>query len=137
MGGGGGAIEHVHINGVRAHIKRVEFKENVRVFFPQGQSKLSIIMSFPYYAGVRKAGFNRICCVTLQNRMWRKTKSSNAGSSCIGTDPNRNWNFAWAGTHIVTKTSFHNLGGSFSLKNRKLFSNKALLDELDLFAANS
>lgn len=32
-------------------------------------------------------------------RMWRKTRSPNAGypSRCAGTDPNRNWNIAWAG----------------------------------------
>ena len=29
-------------------IKRVEFRENVRAFFPQGQSKLSVIMKCPY-----------------------------------------------------------------------------------------
>ena len=27
----------------------VEFRENVRAFFPQGQSKLSVIMRCPYY----------------------------------------------------------------------------------------
>ncbi|XP_053112232.1 carboxypeptidase A1-like [Hemicordylus capensis] len=26
-----------------------------------------------------------------KNRMWRKTRSLNSGSSCIGVDPNRNW----------------------------------------------
>jgi len=31
------------------------------------------------------------------NRMWRKTRSPNAGSSCVGTDPNRNWDFHWNG----------------------------------------
>jgi len=31
------------------------------------------------------------------NRMWRKTRSPNAGSTCIGTDPNRNWDFEWDG----------------------------------------
>jgi len=31
------------------------------------------------------------------NRMWRKTRSPNPGSSCIGTDPNRNWNAHWGG----------------------------------------
>ena len=41
-----GTIESVHI-------KRVEFRENVRAFFPQGQSKLS---------GVRKAGID--CIIT-------------------------------------------------------------------------
>ncbi|NXF91207.1 CBPB1 Carboxypeptidase, partial [Eubucco bourcierii] len=29
------------------------------------------------------------------NRMWRKTRSKNAGSLCIGTDPNRNFNAGW------------------------------------------
>jgi carboxypeptidase A1 len=29
------------------------------------------------------------------DRMWRKTRRPNAGSSCIGTDPNRNWAFKW------------------------------------------
>ena len=31
---------------------------NERAFFSQGQSKLSVIMSFPYYAGLLKAGFD-------------------------------------------------------------------------------
>ncbi|KAJ7377900.1 corticosteroid- binding protein [Desmophyllum pertusum] len=31
------------------------------------------------------------------NRMWRKTRSRNSGTNCIGTDPNRNWNYHWAG----------------------------------------
>ncbi|NXG33752.1 CBPB1 Carboxypeptidase, partial [Dromaius novaehollandiae] len=29
------------------------------------------------------------------NRLWRKTRSKNAGSSCIGTDPNRNFDAGW------------------------------------------
>jgi len=29
------------------------------------------------------------------NRMWRKTRSRKSGSSCIGADPNRNWNAGW------------------------------------------
>eukprot|EP00604_Paraphysomonas_vestita_P001366 CAMPEP_0174817904 /NCGR_PEP_ID=MMETSP1107-20130205/459_1 /TAXON_ID=36770 /ORGANISM="Paraphysomonas vestita, Strain GFlagA" /LENGTH=339 /DNA_ID=CAMNT_0016029029 /DNA_START=282 /DNA_END=1301 /DNA_ORIENTATION=- len=29
------------------------------------------------------------------DRMWRKTRSPNAKSPCVGTDPNRNWNFHW------------------------------------------
>jgi len=32
---------------------------------------------------------------TFQNRMWRKTRKPNQGSSCIGTDPNRNWGYMW------------------------------------------
>ena len=38
-------------------IKQVEFRENVRIFFPQGQRKLSVIMRCPYQAGVHNAGF--------------------------------------------------------------------------------
>eukprot|EP01136_Pigoraptor_vietnamica_P018374 Opistho-1_new@5360 len=29
------------------------------------------------------------------DRMWRKTRSPNAGSSCVGVDPNRNWDEHW------------------------------------------
>ncbi|XP_075056646.1 carboxypeptidase B [Mixophyes fleayi] len=29
------------------------------------------------------------------NRMWRKTRSPNSGSTCVGTDPNRNFNAGW------------------------------------------
>lgn len=29
------------------------------------------------------------------NRLWRKTRSPNAGSNCVGTDPNRNFDFHW------------------------------------------
>jgi len=32
------------------------------------------------------------------DRMWRKTRSPNAGSTCIGTDPNRNWDYMWGGS---------------------------------------
>ncbi|XP_049637372.1 carboxypeptidase A4-like [Suncus etruscus] len=32
-----------------------------------------------------------------RNRMWRKTRSLNPGSSCVGVDPNRNWNASFAG----------------------------------------
>ena len=39
-------------------MKRVEFRENFSAFFPQGQSKLSVIIRCPYLAGVRKAGFD-------------------------------------------------------------------------------
>eukprot|EP01012_Entosiphon_sulcatum_P016668 TRINITY_DN2158_c0_g4_i1.p1 TRINITY_DN2158_c0_g4~~TRINITY_DN2158_c0_g4_i1.p1 ORF type:complete len:416 (+),score=120.95 TRINITY_DN2158_c0_g4_i1:94-1341(+) len=34
---------------------------------------------------------------TRSNRMWRKTRTPNRGSSCIGTDPNRNWLYQWGG----------------------------------------
>jgi len=31
------------------------------------------------------------------DRMWRKTRNPNTGSTCIGTDPNRNWAAGWGG----------------------------------------
>ena len=31
------------------------------------------------------------------NRMWRKTRKPNSGGG-YGTDPNRNWNYKWAGS---------------------------------------
>jgi hypothetical protein len=31
------------------------------------------------------------------DRLWRKTRSPNAGSTCVGTDPNRNWDSNWCG----------------------------------------
>jgi len=34
------------------------------------------------------------------DRMWRKTRTPNAGSSCIGTDPNRNWDYEWGGAGV-------------------------------------
>ena len=41
------------LTGVR--IKHVELRENVRVFIPQGQSKLSVIMRCLYEVGVLEA----------------------------------------------------------------------------------
>jgi len=29
------------------------------------------------------------------NRMWRKTRKPNVGGYCVGTDPNRNWDWHW------------------------------------------
>uniref|UniRef100_A0A8C3KBE0 Carboxypeptidase B1 n=1 Tax=Calidris pygmaea TaxID=425635 RepID=A0A8C3KBE0_9CHAR len=34
--------------------------------------------------------------VVFKDRMWRKTRSENAGSRCRGTDPNRNFNAGWS-----------------------------------------
>ncbi|XP_074489773.1 carboxypeptidase A5 [Sebastes fasciatus] len=32
-----------------------------------------------------------------RNRMWRKTRKPNSGSSCMGVDPNRNWDAGFGG----------------------------------------
>ena len=34
-----------------------------------------------------------------QDRMWRKTRSKNPGSVCIGVDPNRNWDAGFGGQY--------------------------------------
>jgi len=36
------------------------------------------------------------------DRLWRKTRSPNTGSVCIGTDPNRNWDSNWCGQGAST-----------------------------------
>lgn len=46
-----GTIESVHI-------KWVEFIENLRAFFPQGQRKLSVIIRCPKWVSVCKVGFD-------------------------------------------------------------------------------
>ncbi|KAJ7329330.1 hypothetical protein JRQ81_015504 [Phrynocephalus forsythii] len=35
-----------------------------------------------------------------KNRMWRKTRSKKSGSSCIGVDPNRNWDAGFGGKRV-------------------------------------
>merc|ERR1711936_149991 len=35
-----------------------------------------------------------------QDRYWRKNRAPNSGSSCYGTDLNRNWEFHWAETGV-------------------------------------
>ncbi|POI33256.1 hypothetical protein CIB84_002991 [Bambusicola thoracicus] len=35
------------------------------------------------------------------NRMWRKTRSKNSGSLCIGVDPNRNWDAGFGGKNKI------------------------------------
>ncbi|NWW57810.1 CBPA1 Carboxypeptidase, partial [Ifrita kowaldi] len=36
------------------------------------------------------------------NRLWRKTRSINAGSRCVGVDPNRNWDAGFGGETSAT-----------------------------------
>lgn len=38
--------------------------------------------------------------IYFQSRMWRKTRSTKAGSSCVGVDPNRNFNAGWCGEYL-------------------------------------
>jgi len=50
------------------------------------------------------------------NRMWRKTRKPNQGSTCVGTDPNRNWSYKW------------NTGGSSSAPCSEIFHGAAPFD---------
>jgi murein tripeptide amidase MpaA len=39
---------------------------------------------------------------TSGNRMWRKNRRNNPGSSCFGVDLNRNWDYGWGGPHSTS-----------------------------------
>ncbi|XP_067325463.1 carboxypeptidase A1-like [Anolis sagrei] len=47
------------------------------------------------------------------NRMWRKTRSPNAGSSCVGTDPNRNWDAGFGGPGSSSNPCSETYHGAF------------------------
>nr|XP_056702607.1 carboxypeptidase A1-like [Euleptes europaea] len=47
------------------------------------------------------------------NRMWRKTRSINAGSPCIGVDPNRNWDAGFGGPGSSSNPCAETYHGSF------------------------
>jgi carboxypeptidase A4 len=36
------------------------------------------------------------------NRLWRKNRQPNSGSTCVGTDNNRNWGYQWGGEGAST-----------------------------------
>jgi murein tripeptide amidase MpaA len=46
------------------------------------------------------------------DRLWRKTRRPNSGSSCIGTDPNRNWNDHWGQAGTSTNPCAETYGGT-------------------------
>jgi len=46
------------------------------------------------------------------NRMWRKTRSPNSGSSCLGTDANRNFGFHWMEGGASSNPCSDTYGGS-------------------------
>ncbi|XP_028650716.1 carboxypeptidase A1-like [Erpetoichthys calabaricus] len=48
------------------------------------------------------------------NRMWRKTRSINPGSSCIGVDPNRNWQIGFGGPGTSTNPCDETYCGPFA-----------------------
>jgi murein tripeptide amidase MpaA len=46
------------------------------------------------------------------NRNWRKNRAANSGSSCVGTDNNRNWGYQWGGAGASTNTCDDTYRGS-------------------------
>jgi len=54
------------------------------------------------------------------NRMWRKTRSPNQGSTCIGTDPNRNFPYRW------------NSGGSSGSPCSEIYHGKESQSEIEV-----
>ncbi|NP_999334.1 carboxypeptidase B precursor [Sus scrofa] len=60
-----------------------------------------------------------------KNRMWRKTRSTNAGTTCIGTDPNRNFDAGWCTTGASTDPCDETYCGSAAESEKET---KALAD---------
>ncbi|KAG8431455.1 hypothetical protein GDO86_018651 [Hymenochirus boettgeri] len=60
-----------------------------------------------------------------KNRMWRKTRSVNKNSSCIGTDPNRNFNAGWCSVGASSRACDETYCGSTAESERET---KALAD---------
>lgn len=67
-----------------------------------------------------------------RNRFWRKTRKPNEGSSCVGTDPNRNWDYKWGlpgassspcndayrGTHAFSEVEVRNVANYLKRASR-------------------
>jgi len=59
------------------------------------------------------------------NRMWRKTRAPNAGSSCIGTDPCRNAGTGWGGPGASTDPCSDTYRGKAAYDQKEV---KAIID---------
>ncbi|KAM9277590.1 carboxypeptidase A1-like [Cariama cristata] len=59
------------------------------------------------------------------NRMWRKTRSINAGSHCIGVDPNRNWDAGFGGSGSSSNPCSETYRGPYAHSEREV---KAIVD---------
>ncbi|XP_006120381.2 carboxypeptidase A1-like [Pelodiscus sinensis] len=60
-----------------------------------------------------------------KNRMWRKTRSVRAGSSCIGVDPNRNWDAGFGGAGSSSNPCSETYRGPFAHSESEV---KAIVD---------
>ncbi|XP_068025487.1 carboxypeptidase A1-like [Melanerpes formicivorus] len=59
------------------------------------------------------------------NRLWRKTRSTNAGSHCIGVDPNRNWDAGFGGSGSSSNPCSETYRGPYAHSEREV---KAIVD---------
>ncbi|NXL38940.1 CBPA1 Carboxypeptidase, partial [Glaucidium brasilianum] len=59
------------------------------------------------------------------NRMWRKTRSINAGSFCVGVDPNRNWDAGFGGSGSSSNPCSETYHGPYAHSEREV---KAIVD---------
>ncbi|NXW51181.1 CBPA1 Carboxypeptidase, partial [Nyctiprogne leucopyga] len=59
------------------------------------------------------------------NRLWRKTRSINAGSHCVGVDPNRNWDAGFGGSGSSSNPCSETYRGPYAHSEREV---KAIVD---------
>ncbi|XP_002731440.1 carboxypeptidase B-like [Saccoglossus kowalevskii] len=48
-----------------------------------------------------------------EDRLWRKTRKPNEGRECVGTDPNRNWEYEWGGGGASPNPCFSTYRGEY------------------------
>ncbi|XP_033123565.1 carboxypeptidase B-like [Anneissia japonica] len=65
------------------------------------------------------------------DRLWRKTRSPNEGSDCIGTDPNRNWPYEWGGEGASTNPCSDTYRGSSAASEPEVKSIVGFLPQLE------
>jgi len=65
------------------------------------------------------------------DRMWRKTRNPNAGSTCIGTDPNRNFGAGWGGPGASTNPCSETYRGTGAFSSVEVRSVTNFLTNLD------
>ncbi|KAJ7370282.1 corticosteroid- binding protein [Desmophyllum pertusum] len=54
------------------------------------------------------------------DRMWRKNRSLNPGSECVGTDLNRNWGFSWGENGASSQPCSDNYHGSSAMSESEV-----------------
>ncbi len=58
--------------------------------------------------------------------MWRKTRKPNSGSSCVGVDPNRNWDAGFGGEMLLSLQLYSELGRLLSNCNTLLITHNMI-----------